>query len=94
MIDHLPDCPGVDPFETVGSRGDAMIRCRGCGRFTLAAEAVQGAALTRPGPRPTPPPDVPPSRYVARYGDKWPTHRSKARSKRYNRRTAIRKATA
>ena len=37
---------------------------------------------------------IPPSAYVARHGDKWPTHRSKARSKRYNRRTAIRKATA
>lgn len=37
---------------------------------------------------------IPPSGYVSRHGDKWPTHRSKARRKRYNRRTAIRKAAS
>lgn len=101
MLRHMPTCPGVDLHETTGSRGDRMTRCRGCGRFALASEVGRQApptAETRPFA------DVsnfspaqhvrkiPPSAYSPRNGDTWPTHRSKARQKRFNRLVATRLA--
>ena len=40
-IRHEPECTSRDDstvYLTTGSRGDAMRRCRDCGRFELGAE--------------------------------------------------------
>jgi len=36
FIRHLPDCGGADLEEFTGRLGDALVRCRGCGRMGLA----------------------------------------------------------
>ena len=50
-IRHEPDCTSRDDstvYLTTGSRGDAMRRCRDCGRFELGAAPRPARTRTRP----------------------------------------------
>lgn len=40
-VQHKTTCPGPDEFDSIGARGDAVTRCRACGRFALARSSTQ-----------------------------------------------------
>ena len=81
-IRHEPDCTSRDDstvYLTTGSRGDAMRRCRDCGRFELGAAPRPARTRTRPtapavaavdAPEPAPLPAVAVARYRCRDHDK------------------------
>lgn len=52
-IFHEYDCTGPELFDTVGRRGDPIVRCRACGRFALASPKARPVAPVAPvEPRP------------------------------------------
>lgn len=51
-IRHLPGCAFPDYYDTIGSRGDALRRCRTCGRFALLNQETPAPKDEPPAPRP------------------------------------------
>ncbi len=89
-IEHRTDCPGGTVSTFVGSRGDYLAGCTGCGRI-----AVLGIADEAPAHLPVirgPLEARIPTRTATQRAD-WPTHKARRRN-RAKRRNRERKAAA